>query len=77
MVKLYDKGVYLVNGTEIIEDNQEAAAVLAAKTGTAVVREEAAAGTMAYNILKAHNTSDSKSIRTGKISDSVCTDKLP
>ncbi len=59
MVKLYDKGVYLVNGTEIIEDNQEAASVLAAKTGTAVSREEAAAGTMAYNILKAHNTSGS------------------
>ena len=55
-MKLYENGIYLVNGTEIIEDNAEAAAKLAAK-GVAADKAEAAKGTMAYNILKAHNTS--------------------
>ena len=57
MVKLYEKGIYLVNGTEIVEDGQDAAAVLASKTGNASTKEEAARGTMAYSILEAHNTS--------------------
>ena len=56
-MKLYDNGVYLLNGTEIVEDNQDAAACLAAKTGAAVDKKAAAAGTMAYHILKEHNTS--------------------
>ena len=56
-MKLYENGVYLLNGREIIEDNQEAAACLAAKTGKTVTAAEAATGTMAYRILKAHNTS--------------------
>lgn len=30
-MKLHENGVYLLNGTEIIEDNQEAAACLAGK----------------------------------------------
>lgn len=53
MVKLYDKGVYLLNGTEILESCEE----VAAKTGRKVSREEAAKETMAYNILSEHNTS--------------------
>ena len=57
MVKLYEKGIYLVNGTEIVEDGQDAAAVLASKTGNVPTKEEAARGTMAYSILEAHNTS--------------------
>ena len=57
MIKLYDNGVYLVNGTDIVEDNGEAAAALTAKCGQAPSKEEAAKGTMAYSILKAHNTS--------------------
>ena len=56
-MKLHENGVYLLNRTEIIEDNQEAAACLAAKTGKTVTAAEAATGTMAYRILKAHNTS--------------------
>ena len=55
-MKLYENGIYLVNGKEIIEDNAEAAAKLAAK-GVAADKAEAAKGTMAYSILKAHNTS--------------------
>ena len=53
MVKLYDKGVYLLNGTEIVESCEE----VAAKTGRKVSKEEAAKETMAYNILSEHNTS--------------------
>ena len=56
-MKLHENGVYLLNGRVIIEDNQEAAACLAAKTGKTVTAAEAATGTMAYRILKAHNTS--------------------
>lgn len=59
MVKLYDGGVYLVNGTEIVEDNRDAQEVLTSKTGYAVFREEAAKNTIAYRILQAHNTSGS------------------
>ena len=53
MVKLYDKGVYLLNGTEIVEDAQE----VKAKTGREVSKDEGAKETMAYGILAAHNTS--------------------
>ena len=57
MIKLYDNGVYLVNGTDIVEDNGQAAAALTAKCGQAPSKQEAAKGTMAYSILEAHNTS--------------------
>ncbi len=54
MVKLYETGAYLLNGTEIVTD----AAEVKAKTGQDVTPEEAAKQTMAYGILSAHNTSD-------------------
>lgn len=57
MIKLYDKGVYLLNGTEIVEDNGRAEAEISAKTGTGISREEAKGATMAYGILSRHNTS--------------------
>ncbi|WP_167956700.1 hydratase [Anaerosporobacter faecicola] len=58
MIKLYDNGVYLLNGTEIVEDNNEAKAALASKLGDGVLtKEDAAKNTMAYGILEAHNTS--------------------
>ncbi len=56
MIKLYENGVYLVNGTEIIEE-QDTAAVYA-KTGITADRDTARKGTMAYGILTKHNTSD-------------------
>ena len=58
MVKLYEGGVYLVNGTGIIEDNAEAAEAVKSKTGLTVTKEEASKGTIAYHILKEHNTSE-------------------
>ena len=33
MIKLYEHGAYLLNGTEIIEDVNDAQAAVAAKTG--------------------------------------------
>ena len=54
MLKLYDTGIYLVNGETIVTDP----AALPALTGAAVSREAASRGTMAYGILKAHNTVD-------------------
>lgn len=55
MIKLYDGGVYLVNGKEIVP--VEESTRLAGLTGQAVTMEEAQTGTIAYSILKAHNTS--------------------
>lgn len=57
MIQLYDTGAYLLNGTDIVADNQDAAAVLASRLGSAPSREEAAKNTIAYSILKNHNTS--------------------
>lgn len=59
MIKLYDGGVYLVNGTEIVEDGHEAEAILKAKTGATVSKEEAKQRTIAWSVLESHNTSGS------------------
>ncbi|MGN0373496.1 MAG: hydratase [Enterocloster sp.] len=55
MVKLYDGGVYLVNGTEIVPEAE--AQKVEALTGKAAVKEDAKKGTIAYSIMEAHNTS--------------------
>lgn len=58
MIKLYDGGAYLVNGTEIVADGQDAAAILKSKVGDCIPsKAEAAENTIAYGILKEHNTS--------------------
>lgn len=58
MVKLYDGGVWLVNGTDLVEDGPQAANAVAQMTGAASLdREEASRQTMAYSILEKHNTS--------------------
>ena len=57
MIKLYDNGVYLLNGTDIVEDNGQAEAQIQAKYGEVPSKEQASEGTIAYSILKAHNTS--------------------
>jgi aconitate hydratase len=58
MIKLFDNGAYLLNGTELVEDNVDANAILTQKLGTVPSKEEAAKNTMAYGILEKHNTSD-------------------
>ena len=91
MVKLYDGGVFLINGTSIVPEAD----------APARNREEARKGTIAYSILKAHNTSDNMEqlkikfdaltshditfvgiiqtgpcVRYGEVSDSIRTDEL-
>lgn len=58
MIQLLETGAYLVNGLELIADNAEAIAAIKAKTGKEVRKEDAAKETIAYHILKEHNTSD-------------------
>ncbi len=57
MIKLYENGVYLVNGNNIVEDNASANDEMKKLTGREAVKSEAAKGTMAYRILEKHNTS--------------------
>ncbi len=57
MINLSDGGVYLLQGSEIIPDNSEAPAALKAKTGRDISKAEAIQNTIAYGILKTHNTS--------------------
>ncbi len=57
MIKLHDGGVYLVNGTTLVEDNAQAEAALNAAVGKSISKEEAAQNTIAYGILADHNTS--------------------
>ncbi len=55
MVKLYDGGAYLVNGTQLIPE--EELSKVNAQRSTPITREEAKKGTIAYSILEKHNTS--------------------
>ena len=55
MIKLYDGGIYLVNGTEIVPEAE--AEKVTQLTGKKPCREEASKGTIAYSIMKSHNIS--------------------
>lgn len=58
MIKLFDQGVYLLNGREVIPDHPAVAEELRSKTGLNDVHKETAKkGTMAYGILEKHNRS--------------------
>ena len=56
-MKLYEQGVYLLHGTELVVDGPQAQDEIRQKTGQEVTKEEAAKQTMAYGILESHNTS--------------------
>ena len=58
MITLADTGAYLVNQVELIPDGPQAQEAIKSKTGQAVTKQETAKNTIAYNVLKAHNTSD-------------------
>ena len=91
--KITRTGSFLVNGTDLIPDSAEALSAVKSKTGVDTTQAEAAKGTMAYRILKAHNTSDNMEqlkikfdkltshditfVGTGKIPSALCIDKLP
>ena len=55
MVKLYEGGAFLVNGSELVPEAE--AAKVVSLTGREADKEEARKGTIAYSILEKHNTS--------------------
>lgn len=55
MVSLYDSGIYLVNGTEIVPESESGK--VKKLTGRDADQASARKGTIAYSILEAHNTS--------------------
>lgn len=61
MIKLFSKGVYLINNKEIIEDCNDINLILKNKLGNKCInKEEARKNTIAYNILNEHNVSKNK-----------------
>lgn len=56
MISLYEGGIYLVNGREVVPEAE--AAKVKALTGKEADKEEARKGTIAYSILKEHNTAE-------------------
>ena len=58
MIRLYENGAYLLRGEMVVADNQEGQQIIKQQTGAAPDRESARQETIAYRILKAHNTSD-------------------
>ena len=57
MISTLENGAWLINGAELIEDSGNAAEAVAAKTGKTADKAAAKQGTIAYGILKDHNTS--------------------
>lgn len=61
MIKLFSKGVYLINNKEIIEDCNDINLILKNKLGNKCInKEEERKNTIAYNILNEHNVSKNK-----------------
>lgn len=56
-MKLYENGAYLVRGSEVIANSPEAAAQVSSWTGKEVTEDSARQETIAFGILKEHNTS--------------------
>ncbi len=57
MIKLYDSGVYLIKGKQIIPDGDNSKAVIKKITGKETDKESASHETITYSILKKHNHS--------------------
>ena len=76
-MKLYENGAYLLNGKEVIIDGPEAQAAVKRKTGMDIDKQTAQQETIAYGILKEHNTSgnmDKLQIKFDKLT--VCPDTI-
>jgi len=56
-MNLYKQGAYLLNGQEVVLDTVDALTAVTAKTGKNITKEEAKENTIAYGILRDHNTS--------------------
>lgn len=58
MINLYDGGAWLIDGKEVLPDGPQAGEIIQNKYGKAAPdKKEAAKNTIAYSILKDHNTS--------------------
>ena len=57
MISVLESGAYLISGREVIPDGPQAPAEIKSKTGKDTTREESRQQTIAYNILREHNTS--------------------
>ena len=57
MITLREGGAYLVDAMEVIPAGLEAVSAIKSMTGMEITKEEAAKNTIAYGILKDHNTS--------------------
>lgn len=55
MIKLYDGGVYLLDGNKLVSESE------AKEMGVTLSKDEAKKGTIAYSVLKAHNKNDDMS----------------
>ena len=55
MINLFSEGAYLVNGTTLVKESEKEK--LNQMTGSVPAKEDAAKQTIAYGILKDHNTS--------------------
>jgi aconitate hydratase len=62
MIELFDGGVYLIDGKEIICDDADAPAKLA-RRGVTMSKEQARKGTISHSILSAHNSGDEHNLR--------------
>ncbi len=56
-MKLHENGAYLIQGKNVVIDSSEALKEVKGKTGKDIAKNEAKQNTIAYNILKNHNTS--------------------
>jgi len=57
MIELFNSGVYLINGKDIIADDADVSAKLAQR-GITASKDQAKEGTISFGILRAHNKSD-------------------
>ena len=55
MIKLYDSGVYLINGVDLIPEDGTETERIRQMTGKTPEKSEAKKGTISYGILQAHN----------------------
>ncbi len=57
MIELYKGGAYVLDGTRIVADSEDAQAILEREMGRVPAKEEARKQTISYGILESHNTS--------------------
>ena len=58
MIELFEGGAYLINGEKLVKDSPEALNEVKSLTVKEVSKEDAKKVTIAYDIIKKHNTSD-------------------